>query len=85
MSKQLQSVDCGDSTRGLFAGIFLLVGTVISLIIFFVLMASANVDLKDVAVRIATATELLLYSIASGAVAACMYQVSDRIGAYSEN
>lgn len=53
------SVDCAHATRGLFMGILVLVLTIISLILFFVLIS--NVDTRSVAILEANIIELSVY------------------------
>ncbi|CAL4067730.1 unnamed protein product, partial [Meganyctiphanes norvegica] len=56
------SVDCAHASRGLFMGILVLVLTIISLILFFVLID--NEELKKIAVLEANIIELSLYGVA---------------------
>jgi len=67
------SVDCARANTGLFTGIFVLVMIIVSLIVFFVLIK--NESLKDVAITVASLTELSLYCITSVAVLIAMYQM----------
>ncbi len=71
------SVDCSNANNGLFSGIFVMVFTIISLIVFFVLIHSENHRLHDAAITVASLTELTLYSLTSVAVIIGMIQVAD--------
>ena len=67
------SVDCTRANTGLFVGIIVMVFTIISLIVFFVLIKDEK--LKDTAITVASLTELSLYCITSVAVLIAMCQV----------
>ncbi|TRY73602.1 hypothetical protein TCAL_10164 [Tigriopus californicus] len=69
------SVDCTHANTGLFTGIFVMVLTIISLIVFFVLIASRDPMLQASAITLASMTELSLYIVTSIAVIIGMYQV----------
>lgn len=58
--RHLYSVDCGRASRGLFTGIFVLVLTLISLILFYVLVS--NSDFKYYGLLSANISETLIYS-----------------------
>jgi len=67
------SVDCTRANTGLFVGIIVMVFTIISLIVFFVLIKDEK--LKDTAITVASLTELSLYCITSVAVLIAMCQM----------
>lgn len=69
------SVDCTHANTGLFTGIFVMVLVIISLIVFFVLITSSEKHLHDLAVTVASMTELLLYCLTSLAVLVGMCQM----------
>ena len=69
------SVDCTRANTGLFTGIFVMVMTIISLIVFFVLIKSEEQKLRNVAITVASLTELALYCITSVVVLIAMCQV----------
>ena len=69
------SVDCTHANTGLFVGIFVMVITIISLIVFFVLISSKDPGLHSAAITVASLTELVLYCIATVAVLVGMCQV----------
>uniref|UniRef100_A0A6A7FU69 Otopetrin-2-like isoform X2 n=1 Tax=Hirondellea gigas TaxID=1518452 RepID=A0A6A7FU69_9CRUS len=69
------SVDCAHATRGLFMGILVLVLTIISLILFFVLIN--NEEMKSVAVLEANIIELSVYSVAIVTVVIGMVQMRE--------
>ena len=71
------SVDCSNANNGLFCGIFVMVCTIISLIVFFVLISSEEAELHDAAINVASLTELALYSLTTVAVFIGMFQVMD--------
>lgn len=75
------SVDCSRAHRGMFAGILVIVLTIISLIMFFVLDDESNY--KATAVIEMTFSEIFLYLITGGAVVAAMYKMQDM--KYSKN
>ncbi|XP_055711355.1 proton channel OtopLc isoform X2 [Phlebotomus papatasi] len=69
------SVDCARAHRGMFAGILVIVLTIICLIMFFVLH---DVDqYKLVAIQEVTICEILMYSVTTMAVLAAMYKMRD--------
>jgi hypothetical protein len=69
------SVDCSRAHRGMFAGILVIVLTIISLIMYFVLH---NVpEHKMLAMQEVTICEIILYTITSAAVIAAMLQMRD--------
>ncbi|RXG61140.1 hypothetical protein Avbf_12034 [Armadillidium vulgare] len=59
--RHLYSVDCGKASRGLFSGIFFLVWTLISLIVFYVLISESH--FKYYGILSANISEIILYSI----------------------
>eukprot|EP00088_Acartia_fossae_P016646 TRINITY_DN19334_c0_g3_i2.p1 TRINITY_DN19334_c0_g3~~TRINITY_DN19334_c0_g3_i2.p1 ORF type:complete len:312 (-),score=31.21 TRINITY_DN19334_c0_g3_i2:184-1119(-) len=65
---ELYSVDCSHANTGLFCGIVVLVVTIISLIIFFVFISNEDAHTRDVAVKVASVSELTLYSLTTAAV-----------------
>lgn len=69
------SVDCAHASRGLFMGILVLVLTIISLILFFVLIN--NEAYKEVAVLEANIIELSVYGLASVTVIIGMVQMRE--------
>ncbi|XP_069978970.1 proton channel OtopLc isoform X4 [Penaeus vannamei] len=69
------SVDCAHANRGLFMGILVLVLTIISLILFFVLIN--NEAYKDVAIMEANIIELSVYGVASVTVVIGMIQMRE--------
>ncbi|XP_071524780.1 uncharacterized protein [Panulirus ornatus] len=69
------SVDCAHANRGLFMGILVLVLTIISLILFFVLIS--NEDYKGVAILEANIIELSVYSVATVTVVIGMIQMRE--------
>ena len=60
------SVDCSGANRGLFFGIFTLVGIIIGMIVFFVLVDKPG--LRDTALIITHSSEIVLYFLAALAV-----------------
>ncbi|XP_033743526.1 proton channel OtopLc-like [Pecten maximus] len=60
------NVDCSGSSRGLFIGIFVLVATVITMIIFFVLIGSMSY--LDTALKLEHLSEVVIYVLTSIAV-----------------
>ncbi len=70
------SVDCTHANTGLFTGIFVMVLTIISLIVFFVLISSPDPRLHDAAITVASMTELSLYCLTTVAVLIGMCQVN---------
>lgn len=69
------SVDCTHANTGLFTGIFVMVLTIISLIVFFVLISSPDPSLHNAAITVASMTELVLYCVTTVAVLIGMCQV----------
>lgn len=69
------SVDCSRAHRGMFAGILIIVLTIISLIMFFVL--DDEKLYKASAVLEVTWSEIFLYVITGGAVIAAMHKMQD--------
>jgi hypothetical protein len=69
------SVDCSRAHRGMFAGILVIVLTIISLIMFFVLQEEQN--LKETAVLEVTFSEICLYLVTAAAVFSAMYKMQD--------
>lgn len=59
------SVDCSGSSRGLFVGIFLFVGMVCSMIVFYVI-SDHNLEVQSLAVIVHT-TEIIILTLAIGA------------------
>ncbi|KAF4523612.1 hypothetical protein B566_EDAN014586 [Ephemera danica] len=72
-SSQHFSVDCANAHRGLFSGILVLVLTIISLIMFFVLLREEEFAL--IAIYEFNICELTLYSTATVAALLCMFQM----------
>ena len=72
----VSSVDCTHANTGLFLGIFVMVATIISLVVFFVLIDSGHPHLHDMAITIASLTELSLYSLTLVAALVGTCQVS---------
>lgn len=69
------SVDCSRAHRGMFAGILTIVLTIISLIMYFVLVE--DIEFKAMAGFEVTITEIILYGLTSAAVVAAMYRMRD--------
>lgn len=69
------SVDCSRANNGLFCGILVMVLTIISLIVFFVLVNSKDASSRELAIMVASSTELLLYSLTTIAVIIGTFQV----------
>ena len=69
------SVDCSRAHRGMFAGILVIVLTIISLIMFFVLDEEKNY--KSTAVLEMTYSEIFLYIVTAAAVIAALYKMQD--------
>jgi hypothetical protein len=65
---QHYSVDCSHANAGMLCGILILVITIISLIIFFVLISNTDPNMQNIAVQVASISELFLYSLTSFAV-----------------
>lgn len=74
-SGQHYTVDCTHANTGLFFGIFVMVATIIALVVFFVLIDSEDAHLHDMAISVASVTELSLYSLTSIAVLIGIFQV----------
>lgn len=72
-SRHHYSVDCAKANKGLFLGIFLLVLTIISLIMFFALIN--HPDYKSVAMMEVNVARLALFAMTFIAVLIGMYQV----------
>lgn len=78
------TVDCSNAHRGLFAGILVIVLTIISLIMFFVLTYERGSHEDNMSYKIAAQfqvniVELLLYIITAASVAIAMIQMRDMI------
>ena len=69
------TVDCTRANTGLFVGIFVMVLTIISVIVFFVLITSKEEALRHAAIMVASTTELSLYTLTTFAVLVGMFQV----------
>lgn len=69
------SVDCSQAHRGMFAGVLVIVLTIISLIMFFVL--DEEKLYKMTAVMEVTYSEICLYIVTAVAVAVAMYKMQD--------
>ncbi|XP_067004627.1 proton channel OtopLc isoform X2 [Anabrus simplex] len=69
------SVDCANAHKGLFGGILVLVLTIISLILFFVL--NKQDDYRKAAIFEVNVCELVLYVVCTVAVMICMWQMRD--------
>ena len=69
------SVDCSRASTGLFCGIVVLVITIISLIMFFVFITNEDPNLRQIAVQVASYSELIMYSLTSVAVIVGMCQM----------
>ncbi|XP_049958174.1 proton channel OtopLc-like [Schistocerca serialis cubense] len=69
------SVDCAKAHKGLFGGIFVVVLTIISLILFFVL--HKDDDYREAAEQQVTISEISLYVICSVATIICMLQLRE--------
>lgn len=69
------SVDCSRAHRGMFAGILVIVLTIISLIMFFVL--DDEKSYKSSAVMEVTWSEICLYVVTGAAVISAMYKMQD--------
>jgi hypothetical protein len=70
-------VDCTRANTGLFIGIFVMVLTIISVIVFFVLITSEDGKLQHAAIMVASLTELSLYTLTTIAVLVGMFQVDE--------
>ena len=76
MKKQHRhTVDCAGANRGLFFGIFTLVGVIISMIVFFVLVDKD--EYSDTAVMVVHISELVLYFLALVAASVAAYKIRD--------
>ncbi|XP_043224091.1 proton channel OtopLc-like isoform X2 [Amphibalanus amphitrite] len=73
LKKHQYSVDCARASKGLFLGILVFVASVISLILFFVLIN--NGATRSVAIMSASMTELVLYSVTVLATLVGMIQI----------
>ena len=69
-------MDCTRANTGLFVGIFVMVLTIISVIVFFVLITSEDGKLRHAAIMVASLTELSLYTLTTIAVMVGMFQVN---------
>lgn len=69
------SIDCARSHRGMFAGIIIVVFTIISLIMYFVLHDHKGYE--EFAIAEVTITEILMYVVCLGAVIAAMIKMRD--------
>ena len=69
-------MDCTNANTGLFTGIFVLVVTIISLVIFLVLIHSPRPELHDAAIAVASVTEFSLYTLTTVAALVGICQVS---------
>jgi hypothetical protein len=72
-SRHQYSVDCAKANKGLFAGIFVLVGIIISLIIFYALINNHN--FKALAIMEVAVSRLLLFCCAFVATIVGIYRV----------
>ena len=72
---QHYSVDCSHANTGMFCGILILVITIISLIIFFVFISNSDPQMQNIAVQVASISELFLYSLTSFAVLIGMFRM----------
>lgn len=75
------TVDCSRSSRGLFLGIFVLVGTVITMITFFVLIRSN--DYFNTAVKLEHLSAVVIYVVTSVAVVLAFHRMQT-LRVYSE-
>lgn len=75
IARNLYSMDCSNANNGLFCGIFVMVFTIISLIVFFVLISSEKDGFHSAAITVASMTELILYSVTTVAVVIGIFQV----------
>lgn len=73
--QQRYSVDCSNANNGLFCGIFVMVFTIISLVVFFVLIKSTDDVLHQAAITVASWTEVILYTLTTLAVIIGMIQI----------
>lgn len=69
------SVDCSRAHRGMFAGIIVIVLTIICLIMYFVMYK--EVGYEHLAIREVTIVEILLYTLTTCAVVAAVYKMRD--------
>jgi hypothetical protein len=72
---QTYSVDCSRANNGLFCGIFVTVITIVTIIVFFVLIGSRDPSLRQTAITLGSVTELALYSLSTTAVVIGICQV----------
>jgi len=72
---QHYSVDCSHANTGMFCGILILVIIIISLIIFFVFISNSDPLMQNIAVQVASISELFLYSLTSVAVLIGMFRM----------
>jgi hypothetical protein len=71
------SIDCSKAHRGIFSGISIIVLTIISLIMYFVLSSKGQPHLKSMAVIEVSIAEMVLYFLTILAVLAAFYQMRD--------
>lgn len=69
------SVDCSRAHRGMFAGIIVIVLTIICLIMYFVMYKESGYE--HLAIREVTIVEILLYTLTTCAVAAAVWKMRD--------
>ncbi|KAI9556194.1 hypothetical protein GHT06_018768 [Daphnia sinensis] len=74
-SRHQYSVDCAKANKGLFAGIFILVGTIISLILFFALINNPN--FRALAIMEVAVSRLLLFCLAFLATLIGIFQIRE--------
>ena len=72
---QRYSVDCNGSNTGLFCGVMVVVVTIVSLILFFVFITNKDPNLQNLAVQVASFSELALYGLTTVAVMIGMCQM----------
>ena len=72
-------MDCTHANTGLFFGIFVMVATIIALVVFFVLIDSEDDHLHNMAISVASLTELSLYSLTTIAVLIGIFQVKSKL------
>ena len=73
-SRHQYSVDCAKANKGLFAGIFVLVGIIISLVLFYALINNEN--FRALAIMEVAVSRLLLFCAAFIATLVGIYQVN---------
>ncbi|XP_032780381.2 proton channel OtopLc isoform X1 [Daphnia magna] len=74
-SRHQYSVDCAKANKGLFAGIFILVGTIISLVLFFALINNPN--FRALAIMEVAVSRLLLFCLAFFATLLGIFQIRE--------